>query len=239
MFKDAGKEAAIVVPRPLSSSLFFELKQEKLAFQQLMKVMEGIYGKCPAEHKLPQHCYVNHHISAVLRKIRIPESDISGIRGLKVLDLACGSANTVEKPRNRDEKNAFEPWLSRFFTLAGAAKVVGVDLERQADYERFESHARNLAEKGALGFLADSSFNLVVCCGLVSFTGDAGRDAAAWVGENMTVPEMFQMRSELFSQAQRVLEEGGLFVCDCSPDINHLSPYGLFKKSEGKLERIC
>lgn len=237
MFKDTGKISLSSLPQA-RPSVFFELKDSKFAFNHMMSLLEAVYGRCAVEHKMPEHCYVNYHIAAVLRKIGIRKNDLSGIGNLKVLDLACGSVNTIDKPKTSGEARAFEPWLARFFKLAGAARVAGVDIEEQGKNERFENFVSDLSKKGSLDFFSDSSFNLVVCCGLVSFTGDASNDASIRVLEGMKIPEMIGMRQEIFRQAFRVLEEGGLFVCDCSPEFKYMGKYGAFMKKEGKLERV-
>jgi SAM-dependent methyltransferase len=83
---------------------------------------------------------------------------LSSVRGLAVLDIACGSS-TSRSPVTGLRTAEFEPWMCRLL-LALGARPVGVDIGDLAG-ERFEHHRVDLGLPGALDFLATGSFDAI------------------------------------------------------------------------------
>lgn len=119
-----------------------------------------------------------------------------GFDGKKVLDLGCGSVDSL------DSGFEFEPWLSRALHLYGI-KVIGIDISPRIVEEWFENYCRDLMQGHSLDMLPDHSIDVAVAFALFDSPhlrknyGDYGGDK-------------LQMRLEC--QLERVLKPNGTFI---------------------------
>ncbi len=81
-----------------------------------------------------------------------------GLRGKRILDLGSGATSSPDNVLH-GVRRSFEPWYARALHELGS-EPVAIDLG-QFDNEEFESHSKDLLEKGALDFLPDKTFDAV------------------------------------------------------------------------------
>ena len=124
---------------------------------------------------------------------------LSTLRGLTVLDIACGSSSS-RSPVTGRQTAEFEPWMC-LLLLALGARPVGIDIGDLAD-EAFVHHRVDLGVPGALDFLATGSFDAVHESRL--FGSPEFRAAHA--------PEAERVRREIHRQERRLLRSGGILI---------------------------
>ena len=143
--------------------------------------------------------------------------NLSGLHGLKILDIACGSNSSrapaavhVNTPFGKltlghppkGYTALFEPWFCRMLLELGADPV-GVDmgdLEREA----FTHHRADLGQTGALDFLPEHSFDALQdsrLFGSPEFTAQFPRSA-----------DRLQVAREIRRQERRLLKPGGILI---------------------------
>jgi hypothetical protein len=83
--------------------------------------------------------------------------EIEGVRGKRILDVACGSRNYPD-----NQNHLYEPWMLRLLCHLGA-ECVGVDISPQTD-EPFSSYSVDLLEPNALSILPTKSFDAYYIC---------------------------------------------------------------------------
>jgi hypothetical protein len=127
---------------------------------------------------------------------------VSGSRGKRILDLACGSS-TSRAPGGREGYSAlFEPWLCRILHASGAS-AVGVDIGDLSG-EAFESYRLDLSQAGALDFLPGASF-------------DAVHDGRLFGSPEFTARfadrgSVYRIATEIRRQELRLLKPGGEII---------------------------
>lgn len=149
---------------------------------------------------------------------------LSLVRGLKILDIACGS-NTSKAPASlyidtpfgemafgRSTKGytaLFEPWFCRMLFELGA-QPVGIDM---GDLERelFVHYQADLGQVGALDFLPARSF-------------DAVQDSRLFGSPEFTAQfpdpgERLQVAREILRQEQRLLKPDGIVIHSDATDL--------------------
>lgn len=124
---------------------------------------------------------------------------LSAVRGLTVLDIACGSSSS-RSPLTGRQTPEFEPWMCRLL-LALGARPVGVDIGDN-DGEAFEHHRVDLGSPGALDFLASGSFDAIHESRL--FGSPEFRSAHG--------AETERVRREIHRQERRLLRVGGILI---------------------------
>ncbi len=142
---------------------------------------------------------------------------LSIVRGMRILDIACGS-NTSKAPASlyidtpfgemtvgRSTKGytaQFEPWFCRMLFELGADPV-GIDTG-DLEYEPFVHYRADLGQVGALDFLPARSF-------------DAVQDSRLFGSPEFTAQfpdpaERLQVAREIRRQEQRLLKPGGIVI---------------------------
>jgi hypothetical protein len=143
---------------------------------------------------------------------------LSGARGKRILDIACGSNSSrapsglyINTPfgetriRLRSQRGytaQFEPWFCRMLLELGADPV-GIDFG-DLKGEAFEHYAADLGVPGALDFLPSHSFDGVQdsrLFGSPEFTAQFPRQAGR-----------LQVARELRRQEKRLLKPGGIVI---------------------------
>ncbi len=144
-------------------------------------------------------------IMTILKKMGAKREDLRILRDKKVLDLGCGSVLSID-----NFNGGFDPWLCRCLHEIGA-EVIGIDVYKQVR-EAFKSFEKDLSVPGGLNFLADASFDFVVCKSLLSFTLDVDEHLSDFLFDDTDKKTRENMRNEIFLQTKRLLREGGLFI---------------------------
>jgi SAM-dependent methyltransferase len=124
---------------------------------------------------------------------------LSAIRGLAVLDVACGS-NSSRSPVTGERTAEFEPWMCRLLVEL-RARPVGIDIGDLAA-ETFTHYRVDLGIPGALDFLATGSFDAVHesrLFGSPEFRAAHGRATE-------------RIRREIHRQERRLLRPGGILI---------------------------
>lgn len=143
--------------------------------------------------------------------------NVSGVRGRRILDIACGSRSSraptsvyIDTPfggRRIRRSSAgyaaqFEPWFCRML-LELEADPVGVDFG-DLDGEAFEHYRVDLGQTGALDFLPSHSFDAVQdsrLFGSPEFTAQFPNEA-----------DRLRVAREIRRQEHRLLKPGGIVV---------------------------
>jgi len=208
-------------------------KEVVMAVLEKHKLLKGEYRNCPGisfQSDIDGSTCPGMDFETAIEKLGFDKTDLSSLRGKRILDLACGAVG-AEKTLPFDKSRDYEPWAARYFHEAGA-NVVGIDILPQKN-ESFVAHRLNLLDKGALDFLGAESFDLVICRNLVRFSGDPECDKFGSPAlRGMTVAsERKKMREELLSQITRVLIPGGKLCATIDQRED-----GLFVKKNGVLD---
>jgi hypothetical protein len=145
-------------------------------------------------------------------------SNLSAVKGQRILDIACGSSTSkfpasvyvnsplgeqmVQLTATDDYTTQFEPWFCRI-VLALGAQPVGIDVGDMQG-EAFEYYNADLGAKGALDFLPAKSF-------------DAVQDSRLFGSPEFTAqfPDRsarIMVAAEIRRQEQRVLKPGGIVI---------------------------
>jgi hypothetical protein len=174
-------------------------------------------GRSPADRELLDHALreldVRHRlaskvadeadIEAIMAEFVTRLADafgpLSAVRGLAVLDIACGSSSS-HSPATGLPTAAFEPWMCRLLVGLGATPV-GIDIG-DLDGETFAHHRVDLGVPGALDFLATGSFDAVHESRL--FGSPEFRAAHRRATE--------RIRREIHRQERRLLRPGGILI---------------------------
>jgi hypothetical protein len=143
---------------------------------------------------------------------------LSNLRGLKILDIACGSntskapssiyINTpfgeinVGRPAKKGYTAQFEPWFCRLLIELGADPV-GLDLG-DLESEAFKHYRVDLGKPGALDFLPEHSF-------------DGIQDSRLFGSPEFTAQfpnpiDRLKVAEEIRRQEQRLLKTGGIMI---------------------------
>ncbi|MFI5226446.1 MAG: hypothetical protein ACHQ3P_07195 [Candidatus Limnocylindrales bacterium] len=124
---------------------------------------------------------------------------LDALRGLRVLDIACGS-NSSRSPVTHRVTVEFEPWMCRVLAALGA-EPVGLDIG-DLEAETFEHHRVDLGIRGALDILPSRSFDAIHESRL--FGSPEFRATYATSTE--------RIRAEIHSQERRLLKPGGILI---------------------------
>lgn len=152
-------------------------------------------------------------IETMLWRLKVPFDDLSRLKGVRLLDIGCGSRSTYE-PREKGDSYAFrqfEPWICRWFAECGS-EVLGIDLHAQ-EGERFRWIRRDLSKNGALKDLPSEKFDCVVSCGFLNFFGELdNKRSSPTLLAMTTLGQRRSMEKELLAEISRLLREGGSFI---------------------------
>lgn len=142
----------------------------------------------------------------------LPDRNLEGLVGKKVLDLGCGGY-AADCP---DEQ--FSPYLCRFLWSIGADPV-GIDI-KDLRAEKFEHFQVDLSQPNALDFLPGDSFDYVHTRNFVF--SNPSPALVEMIGEK----GLSSLEKEISRQTSRLLKEGGYFI---SNDAN------IYQKNDGEL----
>jgi len=96
--------------------------------------------------------HIRARILAHISTIRAHTPDLEDVRGMRILDVACGSRMYPD-----NNFGAHDPWMPRLLLELGAVPV-GLDLADQVG-ERFEFHKVDLLVRDSLSFLTSGAFD--------------------------------------------------------------------------------
>jgi hypothetical protein len=187
--------------------------QDRIA--SALKTLDGRYA---LSQKMAREAGPAEIIQQLAGRIFRAFGSLEGLKGQRVLDIACGSSTSkapsfiyVNTPfgesripvAHSDGYTAqFEPWFCRILLQLGADPV-GLDLGN-LDGEAFEHHMVDLGQPGALAFLPDRSFDAVQdsrLFGSPEFTALFPRQA-----------DRLKIAAEIWSQEQRLLKPAGIVI---------------------------
>ena len=165
--------------------------------------LERALRKLDLRHRLASKIVAEPNLATIMSEFEVRLMDafgpLSAIRGLAVLDIACGS-NSSQSPVTGLRTAEFEPWMCRLLVELGAGPV-GIDIGDLAG-EAFEHHRVDLGVPGALDFLATGSFDAVHesrLFGSPEFRAAHGRVTG-------------RIRREIHRQERRLLRPGGILI---------------------------
>lgn len=147
--------------------------------------------------------------SDILGAIGINRGSLHQAKGMKYLDLAGGSSNSMFM-------NEAEPWDARFMHECGA-EVHLVDIGAQIA-EKFPTYQLDLTKKGALDTFKSGYFDCIACLSFMDFAAPEGRHGTAQLDLSLHLKKTTdgetreRTKDEILSQATRLLKEGGVFV---------------------------
>jgi hypothetical protein len=160
-------------------------------------------GELDTRHGLATKIAAEPGLEAIMgefvRRLLAAYDPLSGIRGQRILDIACGS-NSSRSPVTGKRTVEFEPWMCRLLRELGASPV-GVDIGDLAG-EAFEHHRVDLGLPGALDFLPTGSFDAIHESRL--FGSPEFRAAHRRQTE--------RVRREIHRQERRLLRAGGVII---------------------------
>jgi hypothetical protein len=160
-------------------------------------------GELDARHQLASGIAAEPNLEAIMVEFVTRLSDAFGslpaIRGMAVLDIACGSSSS-RSPVTGRRTAEFEPWMCRLLVALGAHPV-GLDIGEITD-ETFEHHRVDLGVSGALDYLATGSFDAIHESRL--FGSPEFRSAHGSATE--------RVRREIHRQERRLLRPGGVLI---------------------------
>lgn len=155
------------------------------------------------------------------------------VRGLRFLDLACGSDQRRIShdafPRHDGE---FPPYFCRALHAAGA-DVTGVDI-RYPSYdadgrgraEGWKFHQVDLTVPSALDFLSPNAFDVVTANFFLGHTDGGYTSPMLGFGLSLELPRYLSLENQIFAAVLRLLRPGGVFI---------LNSRSLYPKSAGPL----
>ena len=188
---------------------------EKGLVAHTLRALDDHYG---LSQKMEREPGVGEIIKQLLGRIFRAYRGFSGLKGQRVLDIACGSNSSKAPPdlavntpfadsRNEvsssdDYTALFEPWFCRMLLELGA-EPVGIDLG-DLEGERFEHHAVDLGQPGALDFLPEHAF-------------DAVQDSRLFGSPEFTAQfpnpdDRRKVAAEIWRQEQRLLKPNGKVI---------------------------
>ncbi len=183
----------------------------------LPEMMSALDTKYALSLKAAKEPGVLDIIAQMLGRLARSFPRLSGLRGRKILDIACGS-NTSRLPASllvntpfgdvrlgRASKGytaQFEPWFCRILVELGATPV-GVDFG-DLEIEAFIHHRVDLGKNGSLDFLPDHSF-------------DAVQDSRLFGSPEFTTQfpnpaDHVRVAQELVRQERRLLKPNGIVI---------------------------
>jgi hypothetical protein len=178
---------------------------------QALDVQYGLGGKISREPGVAEI------IAQMAERLAHAIGELSDLRGMKILDIACGSSTSkapatvhVNTPfrkmtLHRSTKGytaLFEPWFCRILLVLGADPV-GVD-RGDLDNEDFTHYRVDLGKTGALDFLPEHSF-------------DAIQDSRLFGSPEFTAQfpkpgDRLQVAQEIRRQERRLLKADGIII---------------------------
>lgn len=127
---------------------------------------------------------------------------LDNLKGKRILDIGCGSVNSVDRERNY-ESRSFEPWFCRLLKELGADPV-GIDINPDIGQEEFENHRLNLITPGELNIFPDKSFDGINLAGLF--------DSPFLNRGRFTKDDILKMKEEIGTQIKRLLKDDGKLI---------------------------
>ena len=160
-------------------------------------------GRLDAEHHLAAKIAAEPNLASIVAEFETRLMDafasLSALRGLAVLDIACGSRSS-RSPITGLETAEFEPWMCRLLVELGA-RPVGVDIGDLGG-EAFEHHRVDLGIPGSLDFLPSGSFDAIHESRL--FGSPEFRSAYGAATQ--------RVRREIHHQERRLMRPGGILI---------------------------
>jgi hypothetical protein len=195
-------------------SLLWDAPQERSLLAKTIRALDVRYG---LSDKITKEPGVEEIIAQMAGRLADSVGNLSNLRGMKILDIACGS-NTSKFPSSvhintpfgemtlgRPAKSytaLFEPWFCCMLLELGA-NPVGVDLG-DLESETFTHHRVDLGKSSALDFLPDHSF-------------DAIQDSRLFGSPEFTSQfpnrkDRLRVAQEISRQERRLLKAGGILI---------------------------
>lgn len=141
------------------------------------------------------------------------------LKGKAVLDIGCGSMDSENRSRISQPETTWQPWLCRCLLAAGA-KPAGIDIEPNT--EKFRTYQGDVTLEETFAAFKDGSFDIVNNRALLP-----GRDLDSPDDMSPALRRTARARfgtddegclkkaaALLYSQAQRLLKEGGWYFCE-------------------------
>jgi hypothetical protein len=195
-------------------ALLWDDVQERSLLEKTIKALDVQYG---LSAKIKEEPGVEEIITQMIGRLAHAFGKLSQLRGLKILDIACGSNSSKAPamvqvntpfgkmtldPPPKGFTALFEPWFCRMLFELGADPV-GVDLGN-LDCEKFTHVQVDLGKLGALDILPDQSF-------------DAIQDSRLFGSPEFTAQfpgykDRLQVAQEIRRQEVRLLTPGGIII---------------------------
>jgi hypothetical protein len=188
--------------------------QDQILLADVIRALDTRYG---LGGKMAHEPGVEDILTQMVGRIVNAFGRLSNVRGMRILDIACGS-NTSKAPVSlyidtpfgeltfgRSTKGytaLFEPWFCRMLFELGA-EPIGIDMG-DLEHEPFVHYRADLGQVGALDFLPARSF-------------DAVQDSRLFGSPEFTAQfpdpaERLQVAREIVRQEQRLLRPGGIVI---------------------------
>lgn len=171
--------------------------------------LAAVKAKYRASQRILDYCAKNvaniYGLCTGKRAHGIPEKFLKGKR---IVDIGCGSRNAcmTDSMMGNAGMKEFEPWLCRIAHEAGA-RVTGVDIQ-PLDGEEFEHFQADMENNRPLRRFTGGAFDIVVSQRMTGGGADSSNISPALRKANGQNTVLFR----LFSEARRLLREGGVFV---------------------------
>ena len=165
-----------------------------LATLATLHAQHGLVEKIEAEPE------VAGIVAQFIERLQRSFASVEDVRGLRVLDMPCGSNNS-RSPITGRRTAQFEPWMCRLLLELGA-EPVGIDFG-DLHGERFEHVGLDLGAPGALDRFPEASFDAIHesrLFGSPEFTEAYGPG------------ESDRIRREIARQEVRMLKPGGILI---------------------------
>lgn len=137
-------------------------------------------------------------------------TDKENFKDKQILDLGCGSILTDE-----GGGHDYSPILCRILEKM-SAHPIGIDVNRQSDNEKFESHIADLTDPTSLDFIPNDSCDVVVDSALSEYPLSPTLEK---ILEKKNITEAVFKEQHLLRIA-RVLKTGGMFIRIMTTDPN-------------------
>jgi hypothetical protein len=205
----------------LLSSLTNALEEQVV----LARMLTALDDRYDLAQKMSREAGLAEIIQQLVGRIFRAYGSFTGLKGQRVLDIACGS-NTSKAPSFifvntpfgeqripiasiKGYTAQFEPWFCRILLELGA-EPVGIDLGN-LEGESFEHYPADLGQQGALAFLPGGSFDAVQdsrLFGSPEFTAQFPRQA-----------DRLKVATEIWKQEQRLLKTKGIVIHSDAADL--------------------
>ncbi|KKQ70904.1 MAG: hypothetical protein UT33_C0013G0020 [Candidatus Peregrinibacteria bacterium GW2011_GWC2_39_14] len=157
--------------------------------------------------------YFSLGIGSLLQRLRDSGyvHSTNALKKLDILDLGCGS----DAPEAAATKSVYPPNLCRNLHSIGV-HAVGVDVispDGKGGVEDWEFHNLDLSQKGSLDVIPSNSFDIVNCDMVIGHT-NSGNTSPRLGGTHLELDSKRykDIEAEIFTQALRVLRDGGLLT---------------------------